>query len=144
MKVEKDLCIYWILSMVFDLLKKYSLFMKFCIIAAGYNLFAYLIFVIFILLNINYLIASSIAFILGVTLSLFMNKIIVFKGGKYNRVMVVKYFIFYALLLCFNLIVLYFFVKILHVNIYISQVIVIGISAFLSYNVMRIFIFEVV
>ncbi|MBK2092322.1 GtrA family protein [Francisella philomiragia] len=118
--------------------------MKFCIIAAGYNLFAYLIFVIFILLNINYLIASSIAFILGVTLSLFMNKIIVFKGGKYNRVMVVKYFIFYALLLCFNLIVLYFFVKILHVNIYISQVIVIGISAFLSYNVMRIFIFEVV
>ncbi|QUE30953.1 GtrA family protein [Francisella philomiragia] len=142
MKVEKDLCMCWIVNMVCDFIRKYASFIKFCIIAVVYNLFAYLIFVIFILLDANYLVASTIAFILGVVVSLVMNKSFVFKTRIYSVRLITKYLLFYIFLLCFNLCSLHMAVSTFDINVYVAQIIVIGLSALVSYNIMRVFIFN--
>ncbi|APC97589.1 gtrA-like family protein [Francisella frigiditurris] len=128
--------------MVYDFIQKYYSFIKFCIVAVGYNLFAYLIFVIFILLDINYLVASTIAFILGVVLSLYMNKTFVFDSSNYSKGLIIRYFVFYILLLSFNLVMLHILVDKTPVNVYLSQIIVTGISAVVSFNVMKAFVFK--
>lgn len=125
-----------------NLIRKYQRFIKFGFVALGYNLFAYAIYACLISLKCNYLLASSFSFIVGVTLSYFMNKSIVFATKQHNYGLVLRYLIFYLALLGFNLVVLHVFIKILAINPYLAQILVTFISALVSYNTMRTFVFR--
>ena len=124
------------------LIRKYKQFIKFGFVAIGYNLFAYAIYAVLVVLKCNYLLASSISFIAGVTLSYFMNKSIVFATKHNHYGLILRYIFFYLVLLGFNLGVLHIFVKSLMINPYIAQILVTFISALISYNTMRVFVFR--
>lgn len=121
---------------------KYRKFIKFACVALGYNLFAYTIYAALLLLNCNYLFASLCSFIVGITLSYFMNKMLVFITRNHEYGLILRYVTFYLLLLGFNLLALHLLVEIFKINPYIAQVLVTFFSAFLSYNVMRVIVFR--
>jgi len=121
---------------------KYQQFIRFGFVALAYNLFAYMVYAGLIMFKCNYLLASSLSFIIGVTISYFMNKSIVFATKQHSYRLVLRYVLFYLMLLGFNLGILHVFVKTLSINPYIAQILVIFISAVLSYNTMRIFVFR--
>lgn len=125
-----------------NLIRKYRQFIKFGLVALGYNLFAYAIYAGLVVLKCNYLFASGISFVAGVTLSYFMNKSIVFATKQHNYSLISRYILFYVALLGFNLGILHIFVKSLSINSYLAQILVTFISALLSYNTMRIFVFR--
>lgn len=125
-----------------NLIRKYQQFIKFGFVALGYNLFAYAIYAGLVALKCNYLFASSVSFVAGVTLSYFMNKSIVFATKQHNYGLISRYVLFYLALLGFNLGVLRIFVKSLMINPYLAQILVTFISALLSYNTMRVFVFR--
>jgi putative flippase GtrA len=125
-----------------NFIKKYQQFIKFGLVALSYNLFAYAIYVGLVALKYNYLLTSSFSFIAGVTLSYFMNKSIVFATKQQNYRLILRYLLFYLALLGFNLGVLHVFVESFTINPYFSQILVIFISALVSYNTMRVFVFR--
>ena len=124
------------------LIRKYQQFIKFGLVALSYNLFAYVIYAGLVALKCNYLLASSIAFVIGITLSYFMNKSIVFATKQHNYGLFSRYILFYLVLLGINLGVLHVFVKLLMISPYVAQILVTFISALVSYNTMRVFVFR--
>lgn len=123
-------------------IRRYQEFIKFGVVAVSYNFIAYVIYVSLLYFNCNYLIASTISFFIGVILSYFMNKFIVFPVKDPNHTLIIRYFIFYLLLLCANLVLLHEFISLLKINPYYAQILVTFIAALISYNTMRIFIFR--
>lgn len=124
------------------MLKRYKNFIKFGVVAGIYNVLSYSVYAFLIFTKCHYIIASTISFVVGVSLSYFMNKIIVFKHTqKHSRKVVIRYVTFYLVLLAINLILLRIFVAYLGINAYLAQLIVVVACAVLSYNTMRKFIF---
>ncbi len=124
------------------LIKNYLQFIKFGLVALSYNLFAYIIYALLISMQCNYLIASTMSFIFGVAISYFMNKKIVFRSTLNHNKLIFRYIYFYVVLLIFNLGVLNLFVKVLMINLYLAQILVIFVSALVSYNTMRTLVFR--
>lgn len=120
-------------------LSDYKQFIKFVFIGLTYNLFAYLVYAILIFINCNYFFACTTSFILGVVLSYYLNKIVVFNS---NKRVIIRYILFYFFLLGLNLGLLFGFIKFFYINKYVAQILVTGISSFISYYTMRILIFE--
>ncbi len=124
------------------LIWRYQQFIKFGFVAASYNLVAYSIYATLIYFNCNYLIASTVSFLLGVVLSYFMNKFIVFSVKHNNYILIIRYVTFYVFLLGINLTLLHGFVSLLKANPYLAQILTTIIAALISYNTMRIFVFK--
>ena len=124
------------------LIQRHMQFIKFGFVAASYNLVAYSIYATLIYFHCNYLIASTISFLLGVMLSYFMNKRIVFAVKHHHYVLIMRYIIFYMLLLGINLILLHGLVSLLKINPYLAQILTTMIAALISYNTMRVFVFK--
>jgi len=116
---------------------RYQQFAKFCLVALGYNLFSYLIYSALVYSKCNYLIASSISFISGITLSYFLNKSMVFASKHNDSKLVLAYFSYYLILLCISLAMLHALVDALKINPYIAQVLVTVAAAFVSYYTVR-------
>jgi putative flippase GtrA len=124
------------------LIKRYQPFIKFGFVAIGYNVAAYLMYVTLIYFKCNYLMASAVSFFLGVALSYFMNKSIVFAIKQHSHTLVFRYLAFYLALLAVNLVLLHGFVSLLKINPYWAQIFVTALAAFISYNTMRVFVFR--
>lgn len=124
------------------LIKNYKQFIKFGLVAVSYNVVAYIVYILIIYWGYNYLLASTTAFFLGIVLSYLLNKQIVFNSKHQDYTTIIRYTIFYAFLLGLNLVLLRTFVYSLKVNPYLAQILVTGIAALVSYNVMRIFVFK--
>lgn len=124
------------------LIRRYQQFIKFGFVAASYNLMAYFIYAALVYFKCNYLIASAVSFFLGVILSYFMNKLIVFAVKHNNYSLIMRYVSFYVLLLGINLALLHGFVSLLKIDPYLAQVLVTIIAALISYNTMRVFVFR--
>lgn len=129
-------------SQAVKLIQKYKQFIKFGLVALSYNLAAYLIYALLIYFKYNYLMASTIAFFSGLTLSYFMNKKFVFASRHHNYAMIIRYIVFYVSLLGVNLALLHEAIYLLKINVYLAQIFVTGITALISYNVMCRFIFH--
>lgn len=112
--------------------------MTFCIIALSYNIAGYLTYAGLVAAQYNYLIASTCSFIVGIVLSYFMNKKMVFKSTGSHQQLLTPYLAYYLSLLGFNLGLLYVFVNWFQLNPYIAQILVTMISALISYNALRI------
>ena len=125
-----------------NLIRKYQQFIKFGLVALSYNLFAYAIYAGLVALKCNYLLASSISFIIGILVSYFMNNIYVFEVKKYQTRAIIKFFIFYSVMLFINLNILRILVSLLHINAYFAQLVLMVLYAIFSYNVMKLFIFK--
>lgn len=123
------------------MIQRYKKFIRFLLVAATYNLVGYVFFAVLVYFGVNYLVSSFLAFIFGVLLSFFMNKTLVFAMEKHDSKMIIKYMIFYAILLVINLSILHAFVQLLSLTPYVAQILVTAISAMVSYNMMRLFIF---
>lgn len=121
-----------------NLMKNYRQFIKFAVVALGYNLIAYLIYAVLIFNDSSYFWASSTSFVFGVILSYFMNKSIVFKNKQKSIKYILYYFAYYVLLLGINLTLLHGFISWLKINPYAAQILVTIIAAFMSYRVMGI------
>ena len=115
-------------------------------VAGTYNLLTYIVYAILIFIKSNYLFASVISFIFGVIISYIMNKKIVFQHQNVHKhhqyKLMLRYFMFYLILLGFNLALLHTFVTNFNINAYFAQIIVVMCSALISYNFMRKFIFN--
>ena len=116
---------------------QYQQFAKFCLVALGYNLIAYFIYSALVYCKCNYLIASSISFITGITLSYFLNKSMVFTNKYNDNKLVLAYFSYYLILLCISLAMLHILVDTLKISPYIAQVLVTTASAVVSYYTVR-------
>ena len=115
----------------------YNRFFKFCAGGLLYNLIAYSCYCILILLNVNFLIASTFSFILGVKISYFINKKIVFKSDDITHKQVLYYFLFYSTALIINLFLLDIAVKVLNIHPLLAQIIVSSTNAIISYIVVK-------
>lgn len=124
------------------LIQQYKQFIKFGFVATGYNVAAYFIYATLVYFHCNYLIASTISFLVGVLLSYFMNRSIVFSVKHHNYVLLIRYIIFYMLLLGINLTLLHGLVSLLRVNPYLAQILITMIAALISYNTMRVLVFR--
>ena len=79
-------------------------FIKFCLIGAENTTITYLSFLIlFYYIEINYLLASGIAFILGTSFGFFFNKIYTFNSKRNFAITLPKYFLVYLTSLFFSL-----------------------------------------
>lgn len=116
------------------LFKQHQRFIKFSLVAALYNIATYLFYALLIFLHCNYLFASSTSFIFGIMLSYFMNKNLVFAEVQNHNRLIIGYFLYYGLLLGASLAMLYGFIDLLKLNPYFAQLLVILISAVISYN----------
>lgn len=125
-----------------SLIRKYKQFVKFGFVALGYNLFAYAIYAGLVTLGCNYLLASCISFVIGILVSYFMNNIYVFEVKKYQIRTIIKFLIFYSVMLFINLNILRMLVNLLHISVYFAQLVLMILYAIFSYNVMKSFIFK--
>ncbi|STX29753.1 GtrA-like protein [Legionella beliardensis] len=114
-----------------------SQFIKFIIVAGTYNLITYLLYAGLVFANFNYLFASTVSYLLGTIISYFMNNALVFTNSSSDHKTIFYYFIYYILLLLVNLVMLHVFVDWLKVNSYVAQIFVTGITAIISYHVVR-------
>ena len=112
-------------------------FIKFSLVAAIYNLAAYSLFAGLLLVNCNYLIASGLAFIFGVSLSYCLNKSLVFSSKGHNHKILITFFSYYFMLLLICITAMYYFTTHFKMNPYLSQVIVSLIAALVSYCTMQ-------
>lgn len=118
-------------------IKHWGQFIKFACVAAIYNLTAYLLFAGLVVLNCNYLIASGLSFIFGVSLSYYMNKSFVFSSTEHNYKIIITFFSYYFMLLLTCICAMYYFTAHIKINPYFSQIIVSLIAALVSYYTMR-------
>lgn len=121
---------------------KHQRFLKFAVIAGLYNLLGYLLYAGLLFIKVNYLIASTISFIFALALSYFMNKAIVFGHSEKSYAIILRYISFYCTMLGFSLLSLRFLVDNIQVNPLLAQMMVTGMMALVSYNVMRLVVFR--
>jgi putative flippase GtrA len=124
-------------------IRKYRQFIKFTFVAATYNIAAYVLYALLLYINIYYIIASTISFVFGVTLSYYMNKSIVFSTEILSYKKTIFYICFYCMSLLFNLSMLHILVRFYGLNPYVAQTIVTITLSIFSYHIFRSVIFGI-
>lgn len=101
-------------------------------------------FVLYRFLNVYYIVSSATGFVLGIFLVFFLNKEFTFKIKGYDQVkkMIFKYYIINLSLASFGLILLSFFVEILHINVYIADAFILAIIAILHFMGSKFLVFR--
>lgn len=115
-------------------------------ISGAIGFFTHIIILYFLveLLNVWYLLSTSIAFIMSATVSYFIQKIFTFKhNSKHSMVQFASYLTLSIFTFSLNLLMMYVFVDILGIMYLFSQVLSSLINAFLSYVVLNKFIFSI-
>ncbi len=118
-------------------------FIIFCIVGFFGALLNYSIFfVLYTYLSVYYIISSGAGFVLSVFLAFYLNKKYTFKTVEKSKIILIKYFLVNTFTLILGLISLALLVEILKINIYLSNIIVIGIQTSSNFLGSKIFVFK--
>ncbi len=94
-------------------------------------------------IKISYVIASAIGYICGIIFSYFGNKIATFKTSSSFKAKEFSVFlVVYLISLCISLLVLHFLVAVFGVNVFLANLIVIGISTITNFTMLKLFLFK--
>jgi putative flippase GtrA len=127
---------------IFGLVKRFwsIRFVRFLFVGGINTLFGYLVFSVFILLQIHYAIASLLATIIGVLFNFFTTGKIVFRNN--DPKLLIKFFGVYGIIYLINLLFLKIF-DTYHVNMLIAGAILVFPVAILSYFLNKALVFRV-
>jgi len=111
-----------------------STVIKFLLVGVINTAVFYLSFILFLRLEINYLVASSMGYSIAVIISYLLNKIWAFESKEATTLLLFVQFVVVNLIsLAANLTVLYILVDIIQLNVYISQLFAISISTVVNF-----------
>jgi putative flippase GtrA len=129
---------------IFNLFKKYKI-IRFCISGAlGFMVHVLVLFVLVEFLHIWYLIATSLAFLVSVSASYFLQKIFTFKHKSRHTIsQFLAYFVLSIFNFFLNILIMYILVDILGIMYLYSQAISSILNAILSYLIINKFIFNI-
>lgn len=122
---------------------KYREFVGFVLAGCAATVLNYSIFLILLLLSVQYLVASATGFVSGIFLSYLINKHFVFKGSKSSSGKGVRYLFAYSVALVFQLSLLTIFVT-FGVLVEFANALAIAITVVLNFFVIRRFVFRIV
>jgi len=128
-------------NIIKKLWEDYSLFIKFCIVGVTNVIISYTIYYILLSSGLNYLLASTIAYIVGILNGYIWSSRFVFKKNKsLNNMM--KFFIVYISALFINLGIMYVCVDWYNMNKLIAPVFAIGIGTIYNYTLNKMWTFK--
>ncbi|MEK6914077.1 MAG: GtrA family protein [Nanoarchaeota archaeon] len=123
--------------------KSINQFIKFCIVGFFGALLNYsTFFILYNYLSVYYIISSGTGFILSVFLAFYLNKKYTFNIVTKSKNKLVKYFSVNIFSLILGLLSLAFFVEILFINIYIANLLIIGIQTTSNFLGSKLFVFR--
>ena len=129
------------INLIKKLWGKCSLFIKFCIVGVTNVIIFYTIYYILLTLGISYLIANTIAYIIGILNGYILSSRFVFKKDKsLNNMM--KFFIVYISALFINLGIMYICVDAYNMHKLIAPIFAIGIGTIYNYTLNKIWTFR--
>lgn len=102
---------------------------------------AYGVYALLVKLNLNYLVAGTLSFILGTSFGYLVNSKYTFKRDISHH-LYLKYLIIYIISYFLNLGLLYLFVDIFHISSYLAPVFCMGVMAIVNYFLVRIVLFK--
>lgn len=122
--------------------KNWREFSKFVFVGILNTGLGYLLFALFIYVGIFYLLSMTISHILTVIHSYFWNRSFTFKSkGSYQKELP-KFFVVYTIVYFLNFILLYITVGLLKLNVYVSQVFILGFVVVTSFCGQRYWTFK--
>lgn len=118
-------------------------FIKFCTVGFFGALLNYsTFFVLYNYFSVYYILSSGIGFVLSVFLAFYLNKKYTFKITEKYKITLIKYFLVNIFTLFLGLISLAFLVEILEINVYISNLLIIGIQTSSNFIGSKLFVFK--
>ncbi len=111
-------------------------FIKFSVIGVINTAFNYLCYSSLVLLGLHYFFANTVAWVLGILLSYFLNSRFVFKSSP-NRAAVIKTYIVYGISYAVTMLGLAFFIDFLHVSEFIAPLIMLLFSVPFNFLAMK-------
>ena|SRR3989344_8215576 len=123
--------------------KTINQFIKFCIVGFFGALLNYsTFFILYNYLSVYYMISSGTGFIISVFLAFYLNSKYTFNNPQKSKKRLVKYFSVNIFSLLLGLLSLAFLVEILSINVYISNLLVIGIQTSSNFIGSKLFVFR--
>jgi putative flippase GtrA len=100
-------------------------------VTLNYSIF----FILYHFFKLHYALSSATGFAIGILLVFFLNKNFTFgiKSNEETKKMIIKYYILNISLALLSLLLLSFFVEFLHINVYIANILSLGIIAILHF-----------
>jgi len=117
-------------------------FIIFCLIGISNTIIHLGVYYLLVWINVHYLIANIIAFLISVINSYFLNKRFTFKNSKTSVLTIVKLYASYGFTTLLGTGLLFLLVEIIGINKYISPVINIGIITFINFFLNKYFVFK--
>ena len=117
-------------------------FIYYCIVGLATNAIGYIVFYIGVHQRIGINVSIALSYALTCVIGMFMNSKITFRGQGEILSGYVKYLIQYVVLYFVNILLTKLFVEIFAVNVYVSQVICIGIIAVVGYVSSALLVFK--
>lgn len=114
-------------------------FIRFLLVGALNTLFGYGLWALLLYIGLHYTIASAIGTVAGILFNFKTTGCLVFEN-KNNRLLL-KFLMVYGLIYLLNISLLYGF-ELLNINLYLAGLIILLPQAFLSYTLMRCFVFK--
>ncbi len=116
-------------------------FIRFILIGGLNTLFAYIIVVIFLLLNFHYTIATLFSAIVSITSGYFLNKKLVFIVSKAKSIFI--YYLFWAIMYFFNIFIQFFLLELsISSNLYLNSFIATILVTITSYLTNKFYFFK--
>ena len=132
---------YKLYNIIDKLWNRYLQFIKFCIIGITNVAISYTVYYILLTLGLNYLLASAIAYLIGILNGYIWSSKFVFNTNKSINNMV-KFFIVYISALFINLEIMYIFVDCYNMHKLIAPIFAIGIGTIYNYTLNKIWTFK--
>lgn len=117
-------------------------FLKFGLVGIFNTLITIISYIFLVKIGMNYLVANSIAYIIGVANSYYWNKNWVFRPKDSNKSLFVKFLAVNLIVLAFNTISLYLLVNKLLMNPFISQIFAIGVGMIINFFLNKLWTFN--
>lgn len=125
------------------MIKTINQFIKFCTVGFFGALLNYsTFFILYNYFSVYYILASGTGFVLSVFLAFNLNKRYTFKITEKSKITLIKYFLVNIFTLILGLVSLAFLVEILKINVYLSNILVIGIQTSSNFIGSKIFVFK--
>lgn len=126
--------------MLYDKKETTKQFLMFCVVGGISTILNYISFVTLVFLNINYLLASAIGYLVGVFIGFGLNKRFTFFGSCQPKLLK-KYLMLYTFSLITGLLFLRVLVH-LDINVYVANIFMIGLTTTLNFIGSKFYVFE--
>ncbi|MFC1740452.1 GtrA family protein [Pseudomonadota bacterium] len=115
---------------------------RFIVVGGTNTVIIYLLYLLLLYLGVQYLVALTIDYALGISLGYFMNRYWTFRVSRNQRSTFVKYSVSYIAVYLLNLILLFVFVDGMGLDERISQIPALGLATLVSYLTQRFWVFR--